>query len=82
MSMGGRENYQEIKYKSLFYQNREYKIGDDVVIAMKSQEGGWGVARITGIRHNSDEKMPEFDLFWFWRAAEVNYHSINIKYKI
>ena len=72
MSMGGRGNYQESKYQSLFYQNREYKIGDDVVISMPADQGGWGVARITGIHQKSDEQIPTFDVLWFWRATEVN----------
>lgn len=60
----------ETQYKSLFYQDTKYEIGDDV-ISMTNNNGGWSVGRITRIYQKSDESMPNFDLIWFWKANKV-----------
>ena len=59
------------EYHSFIYNHVEYRKGDDVVVAMSDQEGGWGVARITKISQRDVDRIPLLHLIWFWRATEV-----------
>jgi len=75
------------EYGSFHYNDVQYHKGDDVVVAMPDQEGGWAVARITKISAVKKGTEPLIEVIWFWRATEltgskvkagIQYHQLHL----